>query len=177
YPSTAKQLVLLDKLAEELRALGLKDVVRDEHGYVFATIPATSKKKVPVIGFVAHVDTSPEQSGANVKPIVHRNWNGADIVPPDEEVGRGTEHFDVKRFGAFCAYTLDGESRGDLDLETFSADAMTITFQGFNTHPGYAKGRMVNAIKITADFIRRLPRDHMSPETTSGRDGFVHPYV
>src|SRR2546423_2997890 len=182
YPSTAKQLVLLDKLAEELRALGLKDVVRDEHGYVFATIPATSKKKVPVIGFVAHVDTSPEQSGANVKPIVHRNWNGADIVlpddprvvlkpsenpalraqmgndivtasgttllgaddkagvaeimaatehliahpeiphgtirvgfTPDEEVGRGTEHFDVKRFGAFCAYTLDGESRGDLD--------------------------------------------------------------
>jgi len=244
YPSTAKQLVLLDKLAEELRTLGLKDVVRDEHGYVFATIPATSKKKVPVIGFVAHVDTSPEQSGANVKPIVHKNWSGADIVlphdpkvvlkaseqpalrtqigndivtasgttllgaddkagcaeimaaaehlvahpeiphgmirigfTPDEEVGRGTEHFDVKRFGAFCAYTLDGESRGDLDLETFSADAMTITFQGFNTHPGYAKGRMVNSIKITADFLRRLPRDRMSPETTGGREGFVHPYV
>jgi tripeptide aminopeptidase len=243
YPSTPKQLVLLDRLAEELRGLGLSDVVRDEHGLVFATLPATSPKaNVPVIGFVAHVDTSPESSGENVKPIVHRNWQGGDIVlpdepsvvlrpkeqpalreqighdvitasgttllgaddkagvaeimaavefllahpeiphgvvrvgfTPDEEVGGGTTHFDVERFGAFCAYTVDGEARGSLDVETFSADAMTVTFQGFNTHPGYAKGRMVNSIKVTADFLHRLPKDSLSPETTAGREGFVHP--
>jgi tripeptide aminopeptidase len=244
-PSTAKQLVLLDRLVEELKILGLKDAVRDEHGIVIATIPATSKKSsVPVIGFLAHVDTSPEASGAGVKPIVHRNWQGQDIplpddpsvvlraaeIPalatqkgndiitasgttllgaddksgvaiimaaveyllanldiahgpirvgftPDEEIGRGTEHFDVKRFGALCAYTLDSSDRGQLDAETFSADAMTFVFQGFNTHPGYAKGRMVNAIKVAADFLQRLPKDRLSPETTEGREGFVHPYV
>jgi tripeptide aminopeptidase len=243
YPSTAKQLVLLDKIADELRAIGLKDVTRDEHGYVFATIPTTTmRKNVPVIGFVAHVDTSPESSGENVKPIVHRNWQGGDIVlpddtsvalrlseqpamkeqigsdivtasgttllgaddkagcaeivaaaeylvahpeiahgpirlgfTPDEEIGGGTTYFDIARFGAFCAYTMDGEGRAQLDLETFSADAMTVTFQGFNTHPGYAKGRMVNSIKVAADFIQRLPKDALSPETTAGREGFVHP--
>ncbi len=245
YPSTAKQLVLLDRLVEELREIGLPDAARDEHGYVMATIPATSRKKnVPVIGFVAHVDTSPESPGAGVKPIVHRRWQGEDIVlpddptavlrladnpalkeqigndiitasgttllgaddkagvaeivaaaeylaahpeiphgtvriafTPDEEVGRGTERFDVKKFGAFCAYTLDGETRGMLEVETFSADAMIVTFQGFNTHPGFAKGRMVNAIKVAAEFIHRLPKDRMSPETTGGREGFFHPYV
>ncbi len=245
YPSTAKQLVLLDRLVEELREIGLADAARDEHGYVMATIPATSRKKnVPVIGFVAHVDTSPESPGAGVKPIVHRHWQGGDIVlpddptavlrlaenpsleeqigndiitasgttllgaddkagvaeivaaaeylvahpeiphgvvrigfTPDEEVGRGTERFDVKKFGAFCAYTLDGETRGSLEVETFSADAMIVTFQGFNTHPGFAQGRMVNAIKVAADFIHRLPKDRLSPETTGDREGFVHPYV
>lgn len=245
YPSTPKQLVLLDTLAGELRALGLTDAVRDEHGYVFATIPATTKKKdVPVIGFIAHVDTSPEASGAGVKPIVHRGWQGGDIVlpddptavlrlednpelkeqvghdiitasgttllgadnkagvaeivaaaeylvqhpeiphgairigfTPDEEVGGGTTHFDVRKFGAFCAYTMDGESLGELDAETFSADAMTVTFRGFNTHPGFAKARMVNAIKVAADFIQRLPQGRLSPETTELREGFVHPYV
>ena len=245
YPSTAKQLVLLDRLVEELREIGLADAARDEHGYVMATIPATSRKKnVPVIGFVAHVDTSPESPGAGVKPIVHRGWQGADIVlpddptavlklsenpalkeqigndiitasgttllgaddkagvaeivaaaeylvahpeiphgtvriafTPDEEVGRGTERFDVKKFGAICAYTLDGETRGSLEVETFSADAMIVTFQGFNTHPGFAQGRMVNAIKVAADFIHRLPKDRLSPETTGDREGFVHPYV
>jgi tripeptide aminopeptidase len=96
---------------------------------------------------------------------------------PDEEVGRGTAHFDVARFGAACAYTMDGGSRGEVEAETFSADAITVTFHGFNTHPGYAKGRMVNAIKIAADFIGRLPFDRLSPETTDGREGFVHPYV
>ncbi len=96
---------------------------------------------------------------------------------PDEEVGRGTEHFDVARFGAFCAYTLDGETLGELEMESFCADAMTVTFQGFNTHPGYAKGRMVNAIKVAADFISRLPADRLSPETTAGYEGYVHPYV
>lgn len=245
YPSTLKQLVLLDQLANELRTLGLTDVERDEHGYVFGTIPATTKKAgVPVVGFLAHVDTSPESPGANVKPIVHRNWQGGDIVlpddpsivlrtseipelkeqigndivtasgttllgadnksgvaaimaaaehlmahpeiahgpirvgfTPDEEVGAGTNHFDVKKFGAYCAYTMDSEMRGQMDAETFSADAMTITFQGFNTHPGYAKGKMINSIKIAADFIQRLPKDRLSPETTAGRDGYVHPYV
>jgi tripeptide aminopeptidase len=244
YPSTAKQLVLLDLLAAELKALGLTDATRDAHGYVTATIPATSKKRVPVIGFLAHVDTSPEASGAGVRPIVHESWNGGDIVlpddagvvlrpaeipelreqvghdiitasgttllgadnkagvaeimaaaeyllahpeiphgpirigfTPDEEVGRGVEKFDVPRFGAAFAYTMDGASRGTLEIETFSADAMVVTFQGFNTHPGFAKDRMVNSIKVAADFITRLPKQGLSPETTSGREGFVHPYV
>jgi tripeptide aminopeptidase len=244
YPSTAKQLVLLDKLAEELKAIGLKDAARDEHGYVMATIPATTKKSnVTVIGFIAHVDTSPEQSGEGVKPIVHRKWQGQDLVlpddpsmvlrladwpalkgqigndlitasgatllgadnksgvaeimaaaeylmahreiahgpirvgfTPDEEVGAGTKYFDVKKFGAFCAYTMDGGARGELEWETFSADAMTVTFQGFNTHPGYGKDKLVNAIKVASDFVHRLPRPGLSPETTDGRDGFVHPY-
>lgn len=243
YPSTDKQLVLLDRIAEELRTIGLEDVTRDRHGYVFATIPATTRKpNVPVIGFIAHVDTSPESSGESVKPILHRGWQGGDIVlpddptavlrprdnaplremighdvitasggtllgaddkagvaeivaateylvahpeiphgpirlgfTPDEEIGGGTTYFDVKQFGAFCAYTVDGEGRGHLDSETFSADAMTVTFQGFNTHPGYARGRMINSIKIAADFLARLPKDRLSPETTSVREGFVHP--
>jgi tripeptide aminopeptidase len=244
-PSTAKQLKLLDQLVSELRAIGLKDAARDENGYVMATIPATTKKKgVPVIGFVAHVDTSPESSGAGVKPIVHAAWKGDDIalpddpsqvlrlreipeleeqvgndiitasgltllgadnkagvaeivaaaeyfvahpeIPhgtvrigftPDEEIGRGADKFDVKKFGAFCAYTMDGSGRGEFEIETFSGDAMTVTFQGFNTHPGQAKGRMINAIKVAADFIQRLPKDRLSPETTGGREGFVHPYI
>jgi len=245
YPSTAKQLVLLDKLVEELKEIGLEDVRRDKHGCVFATVPATTRKRrAPVIGFIAHVDTSPEAPGANVKPIIHRKWKGEDIVlpddptavlrlkdnpglqnqkghdiitasgttllgadnkagvaeivaaaeylvknprikhgkiriafTPDEEVGGGTKHFSVKKFGAYCAYTMDGEARGHVEAETFSADSMTVTFTGFNTHPGFAKGRMVNAIKVAADFINRLPRTWMSPETTADREGYVHPYV
>jgi tripeptide aminopeptidase len=245
YPSTEKQLVLLRDLVAELKAVGLKDAQIDEHGYVFATIPATtSKPDVPVIGLIAHVDTSPENPGAGVKPIVHRAWSGGDIrfpddpelvlrpadnpamkeqvgndiitasgttllgadnkagvaeivaaaeylvahpeIPhgairvgftPDEEVGNGTKYFDVAKFGARYAYTMDGETLGEIEMETFSADAMTITFQGFNTHPGYAKGKMVNAIKVAADFISRLPKDGLSPETTEGYDGYVHPYV
>ena len=245
YPSTAAQLVLLRDLASELRELGLADADVDAHGYVMATIPATTAKpNVPTIGFIAHVDTSPEMSGAGVRPIVHRQYDGRDLVlpddssmvlrladnpplaeqigndivtasgttllgadnkagvaeivtaaayliarpdiahglvriafTPDEEVGRGTAHFDVNRFGARCAYTMDGGRRGEVESESFSADAMTITFHGFNTHPGYARGRMVNAIKVAADFINRLPADRLSPETTDGHDGFVHPYV
>ncbi len=244
-PSTAKQLVLLDRLAEELREIGLTDVVRTPHGVVMGTVPATTKKPdVPVIGFLAHVDTSPEASGEGVRPIVHRDWQGADIVlpddpaavlrladqpnlreqighdiitasgttllgadnkagvaeivaaaeylvthpeiphgvvrvafTPDEEIGRGADHFDVAAFGAHCAYTMDAAGRGQLEIETFSADALVVTFQGFNTHPGLAHGRMVNAIKVAADFIQRLPKDSLSPETTSGREGFVHPYM
>jgi tripeptide aminopeptidase len=245
YPSTDTQLVLLRDLAAELREIGLDDAAIDSYGYVMATIPATSPKAdVPVIGFVAHVDTSPEMSGANVVPIVHRAYDGRDIalpddplavlrpddcpplaerlgddivtasgttllgadnkagvaeivtaaaflmqhpeIPhgtvrlaftPDEEIGRGTKFFDVDRFGARCAYTMDGGSRGEVESESFSADAATVTFHGFNTHPGYAKGRMVNAIKLAADFIHGLPRATLSPETADGYDGFVHPYI
>ncbi len=245
YPSTPGQLVLLRALVEELRAIGLADAAMDEHGYVMATIPATTTKPdVPVIGFIAHVDTSPEMPGAGVKPIVHRHWDGRDIVlpdypgavlrqadipalaeqvghdivtasgttllgadnkagvaeivtaaeylvqhpdiphgpvriafTPDEEVGRGTQHFDVRKFGALCAYTMDGGLRGEVEIESFSADAMTVTFHGHNTHPGYAKGRMVNAIKVAARFIDSLPAEGLSPETTEGTEGFVHPYV
>ncbi|HYO16293.1 MAG TPA: peptidase T [Thermoanaerobaculia bacterium] len=244
YPSTAKQLDLSRHLVAELRALGLADAELDEHGYVMATIPATTAKTgVPVLGFIAHVDTSPEMSGAGVKPILHHNYQGQDIVlpddptavlrpseipyltqrigddiitasgttllgadnkagvaeivaaaeylvahpeiphgtiriafTPDEEVGTGTRYFDVAKFGAKYAYTMDGGARGEIEYESFSADSMTITFQGRNTHPGYAKGLMVNAIKVAADFIHRLPRE-MSPETTDGYEGYVHPYV
>jgi tripeptide aminopeptidase len=243
YPSTSKQLVLLKDLAAELGSLGLNDAVIDQYGYVTATVPPTSRKRVPAIGFIAHVDTSPELSGANVRPIVHRTYDGRDLVlpddptavlrmadcpplaervgddivtasgttllgadnkagvaeivtaaeyliahpeiphgpikiafTPDEEVGRGTRHFDVEAFGATYAYTMDGSTRGELEYESFSADAMTLTFVGFNTHPGYAKDRLINAIKVAADFIGHLPRA-MSPEATDGYDGFVHPYV
>ena len=245
YPSTEKQWVLLRRLVEELRELGLDDAAIDEHGYVMATIPATiDNANVPVIGFIAHVDTSPEMSGANVKALIHENYQGEDLVlpddpsqvirrsenphldeqigndiitasgttllgadnkagvaeivaaaeyllahpeiphgpirigfTPDEEVGRGTEHFDVEKFGAKYAYTVDGETLGEIEMETFSADSMTVVFQGFNTHPGYAKDKLVNAIKVAADFLERLPKDTLSPETTDGYDGYVHPYV
>lgn len=241
-PSTAKQLVLLDVLVDELKALGITDALRDDHGVVTATIPATTKKtNVPVVGFVAHVDTSPELSGAGVKPLVHAYRGGSIVLPddpsavlgpdeapelagkegedivtasgttllgaddksgvavamavaehlmkhpeiahgavklaftPDEEIGMGVKHFDVQRFGAMCAYTLDGDTLGRYNAETFSADEMIVTFTGFNTHPGLATGVMVNSIKVAADFISRLPDDGLAPETTGGRDGFVHP--
>ncbi len=245
YPSTATQYDLLRLLTQELQEIGLRDASMDEHGYVFATIPATSSKTgVPVVGFIAHVDTSPEMSGNGVRPIVHRHYRGQDLMlpddpsavlrladnpalaeqfghdivtasgttllgadnkagvaeivaaaeylmahpeiahgvirvgfTPDEEVGAGTKYFDVARFGAAYAYTMDGETRGELETESFSADAMTFTFQGFNTHPGYAVGKMANAIKVAADFISSLPTSSLSPETTSGYEGYVHPYV
>jgi tripeptide aminopeptidase len=244
-PSTSGQLVFQRDLVAELRAIGLHDADVDANGYVMATIPATTAKtSVPAIGFIAHVDTSPEMSGAGVTPILHANYDGRDLalpddptailrladcpaladqmghdivtasgttllgaddkagvaeiitaaehlvshpeIPhgtvrvaftPDEEIGRGANHFDVARFGCACAYTLDGGSRGEVESESFSADLMTLTFHGFNTHPGYAKGRMVNAIKVAADFIHRLPVGRLSPESTDGHDGFVHPYA
>ena len=243
-PSTARQLVLLDLLVDELHALGLDDAARDEFGIVMATLPATSSRKdVPVIGFLAHVDTSPEMSGFEVRPIVHGDYDGRDLVlpddpaavlsprddadledkrgedivtasgrtllgaddksgvavlmaaveqlvknpgiahgpirisfTPDEEIGRGVRQFDVKRFGAICAYTLDGAGLGTLEAETFSADSMSVTFQGRNTHPGFAHGVMVNSVKVAADFVNRLPKDSLSPETTQDREGFVHPH-
>ena len=244
FPSTPGQLVLLRTLADELKALGLADVVMDDYGYVMATVPATrGHEGSPVIGFIAHVDTSPEMPGDNVRPIVHERYDGGDIVlpddpsavlraaddpalaaqvghdivtasgltllgaddkagvaeimaaveelvtnrgaahgpvrvafTPDEEIGRGANHFDVARFGATCAYTLDGGGRGELEYESFSADAITVTFKGFNTHPGYAKGRMVNAIRVAADFVAALPRGELSPEATEGYEGYLHPY-
>lgn len=245
YPSTDGQLALLRALADELRSLGLADVTMDDYGYVMATVPATTTKtNVPTIGFIAHVDTSPEMSGSGVTPIVHRQYDGRDLMlpddptavlrlsenpdlrdhmghdivtasgttllgaddkagvaeivmaaaylvehpeiphgtvriafTPDEEIGRGTAHFDVARFGAHCAYTLDGGSRGEVESESFSADAASVTFIGFNTHPGYAKHRLVNAIKVAATFLSTLPADRLSPETTEGHEGFVHPYT
>ena len=242
-PSSPGQTVLLELLVRELHAIGIADAALDAASFVTATIPATVGRDVPVIGFLAHVDTSPEMPGEGVEPIVHRRWDGRDIhlphdptavlratdhpalaarigddivtasgrtllgaddkagvaaimaaaahlmahpeIPhgpvrlaftPDEEIGRGVDGFDVERFGAVCAYTLDGGSRGELEFESFSADALTLTFTGFNTHPGYAKGRMVNALKVASDFITRLPRAELSPETTDGRQGYVHPY-
>ena len=244
-PSTPGQLTLLRLLVNELGEIGLSDITMDEHGYVMATIPATTTKQhVPVIGFIAHVDTSPEMPGHDVKPIVHAAYDGRDLVlpddpsavlraadepalaahtghdivtasgltllgaddkagvavimaaaeylmkhpeirhgtirvgfTPDEEIGRGANHFDVGRFAAICAYTVDGGGAGELEWESFAADAMTVTFKGFNTHPGYAKGKMVNAIKLAAGFVARLPADRLAPETTDGYDGYVHPYV
>jgi tripeptide aminopeptidase len=244
FPSTPGQLVLLNELVVELKALGLEDAAMDQYGYVMATVPATAGLgDAPVIGFIAHVDTSPEMPGHNVRPIVHRQYDGRDLVlpddesavlrasdnpalaaqigntivtasgltllgsddkagvaeivaaveyllahpdvahgpiriafTPDEEIGRGANHFDVERFGATCAYTLDGGSRGELEFESFSADAITVKFKGFNTHPGYAKGRMVNAIRVASDFVVRLPRDTMSPEATDRYEGYLHPY-
>ena len=245
YPSTTGQLTLLNQLVGELKELGIADASIDEYGYVMATIPATpGKAEVPAIGFVAHVDTSPEVSGAQVRPIVHKNYDGRDLVlpddpslvlreadnpelkaqrghdiitasgltllgsddksgvaeimaaaehlmthrdvphgpikigfTPDEEVGRGTQYFDVNRFGARFAYTLDGPLCGELEIENFSADAMSVTFKGFNAHPGYAKGRMVSSIKLAAEFVHRLPRHGLSPETTDGYEGYVHPHT
>jgi tripeptide aminopeptidase len=242
-PSTPGQLVLMRTLVAELQTIGLRDVAVDEHGYVMATIPATpGAADAPPIGFIAHVDTSPEMRGDGVRPVVHARYDGRDLlfpddpaivlrasenalaaqighdivtasgltllgaddkagvaeivaaaeylmahpeVPhgpvriaftPDEEIGRGADRFDVGRFGAICAYTLDGGGRGELEYESFSADAITVTFNGFNTHPGYAKGRVINALRLAADFIARLPRDEMSPETTDGYQGYLHPY-
>ena len=243
-PSTPGQLVLQRLLEDELLTIGLEDVKIDRNGYLMATIPATSKKSgIPTVGFIAHVDTSPEMSGSDVRPIVHRRYAGGDIVlpddpdavlraadnpgllarlgddivtasgltllgaddkagvaailaaaehlvrhpqiphgtiriafTPDEEIGRGADRFDVAGFGAACAYTLDGGARGELESESFSADAITVTFKGFNTHPGYAKGRMVNAIRIASEFVAALPRTELAPEATEGYEGFLHPY-
>lgn len=241
FPSSAKQLDLSRILVEELKQVGLEDAYMDENGYVLATLPANTEKEVPVIGFIAHVDTAPAVSGTNVNPVIHKNYQGGDIVlpadktkiiladenpeledmtgfdiitadgttllgaddkagiaeiidamnyliqhpeikhgkiricfTPDEEVGRGTEKFDVEKFGAKYAYTLDGGTRGELEAETFSADAVDLKFVGKNIHPGYAKDKMINAIKVASYFINALPKDTLSPETTEGREGFVH---
>ena len=241
-PSTEKQKDLGRLLAAELKAMGLTDAHLDEHGYVYATIPATTSKKVPVICFCSHMDTSPDCTGRNVKPQIVENYRGGDIVlpadptqvirpadypalndqigndiittdgttllgadnkagiaeimdaaqflidnpqvkhgaikilfTPDEEIGRGVDRADLKKLGADFAYTMDGESAGTIEDETFSADGATITIEGVSTHPGFAKGKMEHAIKIAAAIIDRLPKDTCSPETTEGREGFLHP--
>ncbi|QHV97697.1 peptidase T [Spirosoma endbachense] len=242
-PSTEKQKDLSRILIQELTEMGLTDVELDEWGYVYATIPATTEKtNVPTICFCSHVDTSPDVTGAGVKPIIHYNWNGADIIlpddatqvirvadhpdlrhqlgndiitasgttllgadnkagvaeimdaaqyllthpevkhgrirllfTPDEEVGRGTEKVDIQKLGADFGYTIDGEALGTLEDETFSADAVRITIQGVSTHPGFAKGKLENALKIAADLLATLPKNALSPETTEGKEGFVHP--
>ncbi|MBD2704272.1 peptidase T [Spirosoma sp. BT702] len=242
-PSTEKQKDLSRMLVQELLDIGVADAELDEWGYVYATIPAnTDKTNVPVICFCSHVDTSPDVTGAGVKPIIHRNWNGSDIIlpddsaqviriadhpdlshqlgndiitasgttllgadnkagvaeimdaahylmthpdvkhgqirllfTPDEEVGRGTEKVDMQKLGAHFGYTIDGEALGTLEDETFSADGVSITIQGVSTHPGFAKGKLENALKIAADLLASLPKDTLSPETTDEKEGFVHP--
>lgn len=239
FPSDPKQLELSKKLVEELKEIGLSDAHMDENGYVIATLPSNTTKDVPVIGFIAHVDTSPAVSGKNVNPQIHRNYQGGDLTlpngtvlaldknpvladmkgfdiittdgttllgaddkagiaeimdalnylithpdvkhgtikvcfTPDEEVGRGAEKFNVEKFGAKYAYTIDGSTRGEVETETFSADAVVIKIKGINVHPGYAKGKMVNSVKVAANFIESLPKEKLSPETTEGREGYVH---
>ncbi len=241
-PSTAKQKDLGALLARELQELGLADAHLDEHGYVYATIPATSDKLVPVICFCSHMDTSPDCSGADVKPQIVRNYQGGDIVlpadttqvirikdnpalkdqighdivttdgttllgadnkaglaeimdaarflianpqikhgaikilfTPDEEIGRGVDKVDLKKLAADFAYTMDGETAGHIEDETFSADAAVIDITGVAAHPGFAKGKMEHAIKIAAGIVERLPKDTCSPETTEGKQGFLHP--
>lgn len=242
YPSTEKQKDLSRILVNELKQLGIRDAELDEWGYVYATVPSNSKKNVPTICFCAHVDTSSDSSGANVKPIIHKNYAGENIIlpddpsivitptehpylkkkigediitasgttllgaddkagvavimdmvnflvqhpelkhgdikipfTPDEEIGRGVDKVNLTKLAAQFAYTLDGGERGAFEDETFSADGVTITFDGISAHPGYAKGKLVNAIKVAAAFIDLLPRNDFSPETTDGRKGFVHP--
>jgi tripeptide aminopeptidase len=242
FPSTEKQKDLSRLLVEELKALGLTDAYMDDNGYVYATIGSNTEKKVPVICFCAHVDTSSDSSGTNVKPIVHRKYTGAPIVlpddpsqvirvedhpylkdrigddiitasgttllgaddkagvavimdmahylvthpevkhgdirilfTPDEEIGRGVDKLDMTILGADFGYTLDGSERGSFEDESFSADGASVIFHGISAHPGYAKGKLVNAIKVAAEFVDSLPKDRFSPETTSDREGFVHP--
>lgn len=244
-PSTDKQWTLVRLLADELRQLGAQDVFVSEQCAVYARVPASAPElePLPVVGFLAHVDTSPAVSGTNVNPVIHRDYRGGDIVlpgdraqvirveqhpvlekligddlittdgttllgsddksgvaaimtmvdmlgrnpqvrhgriavafTPDEEVGSGIDTFDVGRFGANVAYTVDGDELGEINDETWSARTATVTFHGKSAHPGTAKGVMVNAIRALADFVVRLPED-MLPETTEGRVGFVHPYV
>ncbi len=239
-PSTEKQLDLSRLLLDELRAIGLEDVELTDGFAVFATLPGTAAG--PVLGLIAHVDTTPDVTGRGVAPIVHRAWGGEPIALPgdarqvldpeqlpelaaraghdvvtsdgttllgaddkagiaeimaavaylarhpertrvpirvaftvDEEVGRGAENFDLDRYGADVAYTLDGSGLGDLEVETFSAKSIRVTIRGLSVHPGTAKGKLVNAVKLGAELIASLPQDRLSPETTEDREGYVHP--
>jgi tripeptide aminopeptidase len=241
FPSTSKQINLAKVLVEELLEMGVKDAELDEYGYIYATIPSNTTKEVPVICFCSHMDTSPDCSGENVNPILHTNYNGSDIVlpndnsqiikfnehpalaqqlgntiitadgttllgadnkaglaeimdaanylmahpevkhgairllfTPDEEVGRGTEHVNIKKLGAEFGYTMDGETLGHIEDETFSADSVSVIVKGFPTHPGFAKNKMQHAIKIAADIINNIPKDK-TPETTEKKEPFIHP--
>jgi tripeptide aminopeptidase len=242
-PSTPGQLELGRKLVAELVEAGLEDANLDENGYVFATLPASQEAEaLPVIGLIAHLDTSPDPPGAGVEPIVHRDYDGGiielpkggtrldpkampelkarsghDIVTasgdtllgaddkagvaaimsavahlathpelphptlrigftPDEEIGEGATLFDITRFGALCAYTVDGSELGELQDETFSAVEVRVQIEGIEVHPGQATGKLVNALRLATQIIAELPADHLTPETTSGREGFIHPF-
>lgn len=242
-PSTMKQKDLAQVLVEELKELGLEDAHMDEWGYVYATLPAnTDKANVPSICFCSHMDTSPDASGKDVKPIIHRNYDGSDIVlpddnsvvikasehtdlqaqigndiitasgltllgadnkagvaeimdavqyfvqnpevkhaeikilfTPDEEIGRGADKVDLEKLGADFGYTIDGETLGSIEDETFSADGVVIDITGVSAHPGFAKGKMENAVRIAGDILANLPKDRLTPESTEGREGFIHP--
>jgi tripeptide aminopeptidase len=242
YPSSPGQLELGRMLLGELKALGLGDAKQSEHGIVMATIPATKPGK-PTIAWIAHVDTSPETTGKNVKPVIHENYDGKDVVLPgdsskvirvadsadllacvgktlittdgttllgadnkagvavimetaaylvkhpeiphgpirivftcDEEIGHGVDHADPKEIGAVVGYTLDGMAQGEIEAETFSADKAHVTVRGVNIHPSIGKGRMINSIRLAGLLLDRLPRTTLTPETTDGRQGFIHPY-
>jgi tripeptide aminopeptidase len=242
-PSTPGQLDLAAMLADELRAAGLDDVALDANGYVTAALPATIDGEAPVIGLIAHMDTSPDESGRGVEPIVHRAYDGGpvalprngtvldpatmpeltakaghDIVTssgdtllgaddkagvaeimaavahlaahpelprpalrvaftPDEEIGEGATLFDVEGFGADCAYTLDGSEIGELQDETFTGSEAIVTIEGVDVHPGFATGKLVNAARLAGRLLAALPADRLTPETTGGREGFIHPYA
>ena len=240
-PSTEKQKDLGRVLVEELLAMGISDAHLDEHGYVYATLPANTDKKVPVLCFCSHMDTSPDCSGEGVKPLVHSNYKGQDLVlpddptvvirmsehedlkhqigndiitasgttllgadnkagvaaimdavhillnnkqlkhgkirilfTPDEEIGRGVDKVDMKKLGAKFGYTIDGETAGSIEDETFSADGAVVTIYGVSAHPGFAKGKMENALKIAARIVAKFP-DKLSPEHTADKQGFIHP--
>lgn len=237
-PSTERQRVFAQHLKEELIKEGLQDVELDELGYLYATLPSNTDKKVPTIGFIAHIDTSPDASGANVRPRIVKNYNGGDIVlndslitsptkfpelldhvgedliitdgttllgaddkagiaeivqamvyllqhpeikhgkirvgfNPDEEIGLGAHHFDVEKFGCDFAYTMDGSEVGEIEFENFNAASAKITINGCSVHPGYAKEKMVNAVRIATELVGMLPADE-TPETTEGYEGFFH---
>lgn len=243
YPSSAKQLELSRMLAGECREIGLSDVSLSEFGIVTATVPASPGCKAPAIAWFAHVDTSPEFTAEDVRPVVHANYGGGDLTLPgdtsrvlrvaenpalkklvgrtiittdgttllgaddksgiavimmaavhllahpeivhgpirvcftcDEEVGHGVDHVELDKLGVACGYTLDSEGTGRIDSETFSADLAIVKVTGVNTHPSIGKGTMVNAVRILSEFISHMPTDRLSPETTDGRDGFLHPY-
>jgi tripeptide aminopeptidase len=242
FPSTEKQKILSNLLAEELKTIGISNAHLDDNGYVYAEIPSNTEKQIPVICFCAHVDTSPDCTGENVRPIVHANYDGGEIIlpddvsqiispnehpylkekigddiitasgttllgaddkagvavimdmanylishpeikhgaikilfTPDEEIGHGVDKADLKKLAADFAYTLDGGELGSFEDETFSADGASFTFYGVSAHPGYAKDKLVNAVKVAAAFVASLPKDELSPETTEDRYGFVHP--
>ncbi|GGB67738.1 peptidase T [Flavobacterium suaedae] len=239
-PSTEKQWDLANQLVEELKAIGMEDVTIDENAYIMATLPSNVEHDVPVIGFVAHFDTTPDFTGANVKPQIIENYDGGDIVlnkeqnivlspsyfkdmlqykgqtlittdgttllgaddkagiteivsameyliqhpeikhgkirvgfTPDEEIGRGAHKFDVAKFGAEWAYTMDGSQIGELEYENFNAAGAKITFKGKSVHPGYAKGKMINSMLLASRFVAALPQDEV-PERTTGYEGFYH---
>ncbi|MBA2421630.1 MAG: peptidase T [Chitinophagales bacterium] len=241
-PTTEKQRNLSRILVEELKAMGIADAELDQFGIVYATVFSNTNKDVPTICFCSHVDTSPDCSGANVHPIIHKNYSGGDIIlpaddtiiirfsehddlrnqigndivtgdgttllgadnkagvaaimdaanflmshpeikhgtirllfTPDEEVGRGVDHVNMKKLNAQFGYTIDGESAGTLEDETFSGDMVIISIKGVSVHPGFAKGKMESAIKIAAAIIDSLPKENLSPETTEGMEGFIHP--